>query len=141
MVGIVAVSDRDLKRLRPYSKDVVLNSSSIAMNTQILFKFIGQALVIQISIVSLATVTMAAPEQSFDQNAPPFDATDLAIEPRSTEGHIPIIGGGEDGSSTRPLTPDFSQSPNNSRIILDGLELGFGPEGCNRVDQFSVCIY
>jgi hypothetical protein len=111
------------------------------MNTQTLFKFIGQALVIQVSIVSLATVTMAAPEQSFDQHDPPFDATDLAVEPRSIEGHIPIIGGGGDGSSTRPLIPDFSQSPNNSRIILDELELGFGPEGCNRVDQFSVCIY
>jgi hypothetical protein len=112
------------------------------MNTQALFKFVGQVLVIQASIVSLATVAMATPEQSFDQNAPPFDATDLAVEPRSTEGHIPTFGGGEeDGSLTRPLTPDFSQSPNNSRIILDGLELGFGPEGCTRVDQFSVCIY
>jgi hypothetical protein len=141
LVGIVAVRDRDPKRLRPYSKDVVLNSSSTAMNTQTLFKFVGQVLVIPASIVSLATVAMATPEQSFDQNSPPFNATDLAVEPRSTEGYIPIIGGGGDGSLTRPLIPDFSQSPNNSRIILDELELGFGPEGCNRVDQFSVCIY
>jgi hypothetical protein len=113
------------------------------MNTQTLFKFIGQVLVIQASIVSLSTVAMATPEQSFDQNNPPFDATDLAVEPRSIEGYIPIFGGGgeEDGSLTRPLIPDFSQSPNNSIIISDELELGFGPEGCNRVDQFSVCIY
>ncbi|NMF83370.1 hypothetical protein [Nodosilinea sp. P-1105] len=112
------------------------------MVTQKTLKFFGQLLVINVSVLGLSSLPVSA-TQNVDlvRNNLSFNAEDLVVEPKSTQGEIPIIGGGYGDGATQPLIPNFSQAPNNSRTIVGDLDMGFGPEGCNRPGQLSVCVY
>ncbi|TVP65221.1 MAG: hypothetical protein EA342_14710 [Leptolyngbya sp. LCM1.Bin17] len=110
------------------------------MTTPKSLKFLGQLLVINLSVLGLSSLPVLATPDLVPRDLS-FNPEDFVVEPRSTQGEIPAVGGGEGDEVTRPLIPSFPQAPNHSRTVVGDLDMGFGPEGCNRPGQFSVCVY
>jgi hypothetical protein len=112
------------------------------MTTPKILKFFSHLLVINASVFGLSSLpVLATPDLDLVPRDLSFKAEDLVVALKPIHNDILAVDGGEGNEVIRPLIPSFSQAPTNSRTVVGDLDMGFGPEGCNRPGQLSVCVY